>query len=75
MTKTRHYELDWNNNNVIVYTKTLCEQLMVGATNRETNDIELLRADGWIVRDGSHYKVSEIREMVRTIGTSFLPII
>lgn len=75
MANTLHYVLDWHNNNVIVYTQTLYNQLMVGASNRETGMIEMLRADGWIVRNGSRYKVGEIKEMIKTIGTNFLPII
>lgn len=69
------YEIDWNQNNVIVTTKTLRDQLMVGALNSTTHDIELLMKDGFIIRDGSAYKVGKIREFMRTIGTNFLPVI
>jgi hypothetical protein len=69
------YEIDWNQNNVVITTKTLRDQLMVGAFNSNTNQIQMLMEDGFIIRDGSAYKVEKIREFMRTIGTNFLPVI
>ena len=69
------YEIDWNQNNVIITTKTLRDQLKVGASNSNTNKIQLFMEDGFTIRDGSAYKVEQIREFMRTIGTNFLQVI
>lgn len=69
------YEIDWNQNNVIITTKTLRDQLKVGASNSNTKNIQLFMEDGFIIRDGSAYKVGKIHEFMRTIGTNFLPVI
>ena len=62
----RNYHIDWNNTAVIIVKKGYMKNAVKAGT-WEARETQMLRNDGFAIKDGTNYKISTVQKMSRII--------